>query len=722
MLDSQDRINQKIKEELKISLKQVEETVQLLDEKNTIPFIARYRKEATGGLSDEQIRDLAQKLDFYRKLEEKKTEILNKLRDLGKLNEDLEKQILNAQTQSILDDIYLPYRPKRRTRASEARDKGLEPLASLIYLGKYEEEACDAFLSDEVSTRKEALMGARDIIAEETAENPKVREILRKILWNSGVLVSVFRKDLTKEEIGKYENYGDFSQKIKELPAHRILAINRGEKEKILKVKLVSDEEKDHFRIVREVTRFLPVQRGSKSYEEICQACLDGYKRLLFPSIENEIRNELKAMADQSSIELFSKNLKPYLMQKPIPESVVMSIDPGFRTGCKLAVLNKQGHLLDYATIYPTLPRADEIGSKKVMKEMVEKYQVSLIVIGNGTASRETEQVVADFINENPSFHLAYAIVNESGASIYSASDIGREEFPDLDVTIRGAISIGRRIQDPLAELVKIEPKHIGLGQYQHDVDQKELEYALHGVVEGCVNEVGVNINTASISLLQYVAGITKSLAKNIIAYRQEEDIFHTREEIKKVKGMGPKSFQQAAGFLRIPQSEEVLDQTAVHPESYPYAKLLLENMDVDLEEKSKEWGVGLPTLLDIKEELSKEKRDPRDDYPSQIFQADIFSMKDLRVGMELQGTVRNVTDFGAFVDVGVGQDGLVHISELGQGFYKQISRVLQVSDTVKVKVLSLDLERSRLELTMKDIKQTEEIEERKRREERRLL
>lgn len=715
------RIVAKIAEDLGIRESQVEKTIELIDEGNTIPFIARYRKEITGSLDDGQLRDLDEKLTSLRNLEEAKLDVIRKIADQGKLTEDLLQEIQSAETVKKVDDLYLPYRPKRRTRASTARERGLEPLATLLMEGKVEsadDEQLLTFLTEEVPTVEDALQGARDIIAEDVAETASVREILRQNLWNSGTIHTDKQKDADPEEAQTYEMYFGLSEKVSAMPAHRVLATNRAEKAGVLKVRIDTTDERNIFRIVRETTKQSDLKPGSYSFKQVEEAVEDSYKRLLFPSIEKEIRQEMTSLADTESIRIFGDNLRPYLMQAPLKDMVVLGLDPGFRTGCKLAVIGANGSVLDHATIYPTAPKNDVAGSKKTMQKMIDKHNVGLIAIGNGTASRETEQVVSELIKEQDGKNIFYAIVNESGASIYSASKLAQEEFPQYDVTIRGAISIARRIQDPLAELVKIEPKHIGVGQYQHDVNQKELEETLEGVVESCVNNVGVNLNTASASLLGYISGISKTLAKNIEKYKEENGSFRSRKELKKVKGLGPKAFEQCAGFLRIPNGDNPLDNTAVHPESYDVAKKLVgENLDsLNIKEIAGELGVGVPTLKDIVTELQKPGRDPRDEMPSPILRSDVLSFEDLEEGMELKGTVRNVVAFGCFVDIGVKQDGLVHVSELGDGFYKDVSAIVQVSDIVSVKIISLDKQRERIGLTMKGIKQVDEIEERRKR------
>ena len=719
--DRDRRIEWMIAEELSVRQDQVHKTIALIDEGNTIPFIARYRKEVTGSLDDGQLRLLEERLNGLRSLEGAKEEVLRKIYNQGKLTDDLRDQIQQATTVKGVEDLYLPFRPKRKTRASLARDRGLEGLAALIRQGALlseEDEAIAGYLSEELPSAEEALQGARDILAEDLSESALIRDFLRKNLRNSAMVSIERQKEVDEDKAETYRMYFDLTEPLASMPAHRILAMNRGVKEGVLKVKIQTTDERNTFRMLREATREGQVRPNSFCYQQIEAAVEDSYKRLLLPSIEKEVHQELTEAADRESIRIFGENLRPYLMQPPLKDVVVMGLDPGFRTGCKLAVIGTNGAVLDYSTIYPTAPKNDVAGSIRTMKKLIDRHGVGLIAIGNGTASRETEQVVSRLIAESPDKSIHYAIVNESGASIYSASKLGEEEFPDLDVTIRGAISIARRIQDPLAELVKIEPKHIGVGQYQHDVNQKLLEESLEGVVESCVNAVGVNVNTASPSLLSYISGISKSVAKNIVSYKEEIGAFRSRQDLKKVKGLGPKAFEQSAGFLRIPDGEDPLDNTAVHPESYSVARNLLgeDPNKIDIREKAAELGVGIPTLTDIISELKKPGRDPRDEMPQPVLRSDVLSLDDLEEGMELQGTVRNVVAFGCFVDIGVKQDGLVHISELGEGFYKDASKIVQVSDIVSVKIISIDRKRERIGLSMKDIKQSEAIENRKKR------
>ena len=695
-------IFEQIAKELNIKVGQVENTVKLIDEGNTIPFIARYRKEVTGNLDDEILRNLEQKLQYLRNLEQRKEDVIRLIDELGELTEELRKEIINAETLSKVEDIYLPFRPKKRTRATIAKEKGLKPLADLILDRKLNESNFEQKVSEfideekEVLTIEDAMAGALDIIAEMVSEDKDFRDILRKDANKNGVLVS----EKGKEENNVYDMYYEFSEKISKLPAHRILAINRGEKEKALKVSVKLSDEKN----IDDILFSLCMDKSNFCYKFLKEAVVDGYNRLLFPQIETEIRADLKEKADTQSIEVFGKNLKPYIMQSPILDRVVLGIDPGYRTGCKVAVISKTGSVLDHVNIYPTKPQEKIKESKDTLAKLIKKYDVSLIAIGNGTASRETEKVVVELINELKKEDLFYSIVNEAGASIYSASKLGQEEFPDLDVTVRGAISIARRIQDPMAELVKIEPKHIGIGQYQHDVNQKQLTETLSDVIEDCVNKVGVDVNTASFSLLSYISGMTKTMAKNLVAYRDENGAFKNRDEIKKVKGIGPKAYTQSAGFLRIRNGENPLDNTAVHPESYEIAeKLYGKDLDkLNVSKLSKELGVGELTLKDIIEELKRPGRDIREDMPKPILRSDVLSIEDLEVGMELKGTVRNVVDFGAFIDIGIKNDGLVHISQISNKYIKHPSEVLKVGDIVKVKILEIDLEKQKVKLTMR--------------------
>ncbi len=693
----------RIAQELELDFNQVQKTVELMDEGNTLPFIARYRKEATGNLDDVRLRELEEKLKLYRNLEERRETVIRLLKEQEVMTPEMEELLKEASSLQQIEDIYRPFRPKKRTRATIAIEKGLAKLADYLQEGQAsQQELLDyakEFLDEdkEVFSVQEALVYAQDILADRLSDDIGSRGIVRRESFMGGAMTS----RALEEADQLYQVYWDFSEAIRKIKPHQTLAMLRGEKEASLRLGFdLPDED-----ILRKLKYHF---RGKEHNFELYldEAIEDGYRRLLRPSIETEIRAALKEIADRESIEVFKKNLRPYLMQPPLSNQVVLGLDPGFRTGCKLAVVGPMGELLDYATIYPTLPREDVEGSHRVFKKMVDKYGVTLFAIGNGTASRETELVVASFI-EGQDRELHYSIVNESGASIYSASPLGKEEFPDIDVSIRGAISIARRVQDPLAELVKIEPKHIGIGQYQHDVNQKLLDESLEKVVEDCVNAIGVNLNQASFSLLSYVAGISRSLAKNIVKYKEEMGGFKSRKELLDVKGLGPRTFTQCAGFLRVPESTDPLDHTAVHPESYAIARQLLgvDIKEAELPELSSRLGVDIHTLRDIVEELKKPGRDPREEMPGPILRSDVLSLDDLEEGMILTGTVRNVVDFGAFVDIGVKEDGLVHISKISNKYIKHPSDVLQVADIVKVKIISVDRHRGKVSLSMKDIK-----------------
>ena len=694
---------------------QVSAAVELLDAGNTIPFIARYRKEATGSLDDQVLREMAERLEYLRNLDKRREEIRKSLTEQDVLTEELEGKLAAARTLSELEDLYRPYRPKRRTRATVAKERGLEPLALWLMIqdphgdpmaeaGKY----IDA--EKEVPDAESALAGARDILAETVSDDADIRKALRGMMMREGVLVT----KAAKEEDSVYSMYYDFREPVRSMAAHRILAVNRGEREEYLKVSLEVPEEK-----ALESIRGTYVRSGGAVSAQVAEACGDAWERLIFPSLEREIRNELTDRANVSAIKVFSQNLHQLLMQPPIKGKVTLGVDPGFRTGCKLAVVDENGKVLDTGVGYFTLPgnEAGKAAAARLIKGMVTKYGVTAIAIGNGTASRESEQFIVSLLPEMPG--VAYMIVSEAGASVYSASKLAAEEFPDFDVTQRSAVSIARRMQDPLAELVKIDPKAIGVGQYQHDLKQNELTEALDGVVEQCVNQVGVEVATASAELLSHVAGIGPALAKNIVAYREENGI-PTRQTLKKVPKLGPKAFEQCAGFLRVADSKNPLDSTGVHPESYDAAKALLEKLGYDLknlkggipeiplkarafgEEKlAAEIGVGLPTLKDMIAELQKPGRDPRDELPKPVLRTDVLDIKDLKPGMELTGTVRNVIDFGAFVDIGVHQDGLVHISRIADKFIRHPSEVLKVGDVVKVWVVSVDEKKQRIGLTM---------------------
>lgn len=691
--------------ELGIRKDQVEKTIALIDEGNTIPFIARYRKEVTGDLSDTILRDLETRLNYLRNLEERKLEIERLIDELGELTEELTKKIRSAKTLQALEDIYRPFRPKRRTRATMAKEKGLEPLAD--YLLSLEAKPGDSlkeaekYLSEEheVLTPQDALQGAMDIIAEIVSDDAGYRDIVRHDMFQKTTLVVTGDPNAQDRT---YEMYQDFEEPVRLLKPHRILALFRGEKEGVLKLNFAANHDVNADKILRQMI----TDKNHDSYPYLEEAVLDGYKRLLFPSVETEVRSVLKEMADSESIKVFAGNLEPYLMQAPLTGHVIMGIDPGYRTGCKVAVISKLGEFLESTTIFPTKPHQRIRESKETLKQLIKKHGVSVISIGNGTGSRETEQVVAQLLEEMAPEQIFYTITNESGASIYSASKLAEDEFPQLDVTIRGAISIARRLQDPLAELVKIEPKHIGVGQYQHDVNQKQLSQTLENVVEDCVNRVGVDINRASPALLAYVSGLSKTVARNIISHKESHGAFTDRKAILKVKGLGPKAFEQSAGFLRVPESRNPLDNTGVHPESYPIAERLIgQPLDMlNLEKVAKELNVGLPTLTDIVNELKKPGRDPREDMPKPILRSDVLSIEDLEVGMELTGTVRNVVDFGAFVDIGIKNDGLVHVSEISNRFIKHPSDVLKVADIVKVRIIRIDHERGQVGLSMKGL------------------
>ena len=712
-------ILKKLTEELGIKLWQTESAVKLIDEGNTIPFISRYRKEATGSLNDEILRSLSERLAYLRGLEDKKTQVLGSIEEQGKLTEELKNQILAAETLVAVDDLYRPYRPKRRTRAAMAKEKGLEGLADLIRLQltkKPLEEEAKAYLSEEkgVLTVEEAIAGAGDILAEAVSDEADYRAYIRKITFEEGQLCSE-AKDEKAESV--YEMYYHYEEPVKKAAGHRILALNRGEAEKVLTVRIEAPEE----RILRYLEKKVLIHDNPYTTPVLKDVIADSWRRLIEPSIEREIRSELTEKAEDGAIRVFGKNLQQLLMQPPIAGQVVLGWDPAFRTGCKLAVVDATGKVLDTTVIYPTAPQNKVAEAKAVLKKLIQKYGVTLISLGNGTASRESEQVIVDLIKELP-VPVKYVIVNEAGASVYSASKLATEEFPNFDVGQRSAASIARRLQDPLAELVKIDPKSIGVGQYQHDMNQKKLSEALTGVVEDCVNRVGVDLNTASASLLEYVSGISKTLAKNIVAYREENGRFRNRRQLLKVAKLGPKAFEQCAGFLRISGGDNPLDSTSVHPESYEGAEKLLASMGLSsadlarggiqgLSKKvrgygrlAEQLGVGEPTLRDIVKELEKPGRDPRDEMPRPILRTDVLEMKDLKPGMVLKGTVRNVIDFGAFVDIGVHQDGLVHISQMTDRYIKHPLEAVSVGDVVDVKVLSVDLQKKRIALTMKEL------------------
>lgn len=715
-------INQKLTEELNVKKWQVEAAVKLIDEGNTIPFISRYRKEATGALNDEQLRQLFERLTYLRNLEEKKEQVLSSIEEQGKLTEELKTQILAAETLVVVDDLYRPYRPKRRTRATIAKEKGLEPLAALITMQKTTtpiEEAAKGYISEEkeVKNVQDAIAGAKDIIAEYISDEADYRIYIRDLTVKQGKLTSVAKNP---EEQSVYEMYYEFEEPVSKLAGHRVLALNRGEKEKILTVKIEAPEEK----ILQYLEKKVIHAENPYTMPLLKEAIEDSYKRLIAPAIEREIRNDLTEKAEDGAINVFGKNLEQLLMQPPIVGQTVLGWDPAFRTGCKLAVVDPTGKVLDTTVIYPTAPTTPQKieAAKDTLKKLIKKYHITLFSVGNGTASRESEQIIVELFKEIPE-KVQYIITNEAGASVYSASKLATEEFPNFDVGQRSAASIARRLQDPLAELVKIDPKSIGVGQYQHDMNQKKLSEALSGVVEDCVNKVGVDLNTASAPLLSYISGISSTIAKNIVAYREENGSFTSRKQLLKVAKLGPKAFEQCAGFMRIQGGKNPLDGTSVHPESYEAAEKLLEKLgytlqDVadrkldglaksikDYKKLAAELEIGEITLRDIVKELEKPARDPRDEMPKPILRTDVLEMKDLTEGMILKGTVRNVIDFGVFVDIGVHQDGLVHISQItDKKFIKHPLEAVSVGDIVDVKVMSVDIKKKRIQLTMKGI------------------
>ena len=714
-------ITEKIASELNIKTSQVENTIKLIDDGNTIPFIARYRKEVTGNLSDETLREFDERLTYLRNLEKRKEEITRLIDEQGKLTEELQQAIEKSEILSELEDIYRPYKQKKRTRATIAKEKGLEPLSNIIYLQSDKREINEIakeFINPEkgVETIEDALNGAKDIIAETVADNAEYRKKMKK-LCNREAVVTI--KATKEDEKSPYEMYYDFNESLRSLPSHRILAINRGEKEEYLKVKVEKPDEKVIDFIEKDIIKDKNNQFG-KILEESIE---DSYKRLIEPSVDRELRNELSEKAEEKAIKVFGKNAKQLLLQAPIKNITVLGFDPAYRTGCKLAVIDQNGKLLDTATVYPTEPQNDVEGATKVINNFIEKYNINMIAIGNGTASRESEMFVSDLISKNKK-EIYYAIVSEAGASVYSASKLATEEYPDINVSLRGAISIARRLQDPLAELVKIDPKAIGVGQYQHDVNQKKLSESLTGVVEDAVNSVGVDVNTATPSLLSYVSGINKQVAKNIVEYRDTNGSLKQRKELLKVPKLGKAAYEQCAGFLRIYNGKNPLEITGVHPESYEKAEKLLTKMGytvddlinnerllqlrkelqkVDIKTMAKELDIGELTLQDIINELSKPGRDPREDMPKQILRSDVLKFEDLKENMVLKGTVRNVTDFGAFVDIGVKHDGLVHISQLSNSFVKNPSDVVAVGDIVNVKVIGIDQEKQKVSLTLID-------------------
>lgn len=707
-----------ISQELNIQLWQTEATIKLIDEGNTIPFIARYRKEVTGALNDEVLRQFHERLNYLRNLEDKKIQVISSIEEQGKMTETLKKAIEVAATMVAVDDLYRPFRPKRRTRAMIAKEKGLEPLANILWLQMTKKPLLDEarlYVSEEkgIETPEEALEGAKDILAEMISDTADYRAYIRKITMGEGKILSKARDE---KEKSVYENYYDYEEAVSKIPGHRILAINRGEKEKFITVKIGAPEEKILHYLEKQV-----ITKNNSQTEVLLKAVIeDSYHRLIAPAIEREVRNELTEKAEDGGIKVFGKNLEQLLMQPPIAGRVVLGWDPAFRTGCKLAVVDATGKVLDTVVIYPTAPQNKIPEAKAVLKRLIKKYNISLISLGNGTASRESEIVIVDLLKEINE-RVEYVIVNEAGASVYSASKLATEEFPEFDVGQRSAASIARRLQDPLAELVKIDPKAIGVGQYQHDMNQKRLGEVLGGTVEDCVNRVGVDLNTASASLLEYVSGVNKTIAKNIVSYREENGRFKNRRQLLKVPKLGPKAYEQCAGFMRILGGDNPLDQTSVHPESYGAAEKLLKvlgydkkdisnNCLSDLSHQIKDYktmseniGVGEMTLRDIVKELEKPGRDPRDEMPRPILRTDVLEMKDLKEGMILKGTVRNVIDFGAFVDIGVHQDGLVHISQLSdKKFVKHPMEIVSVGDVVEVKVMSVDLAKKRIQLTMK--------------------
>ena len=708
-------INHIIANELSVKLWQVDVAIKLIDEGNTIPFIARYRKPVTGELNDEQLRTLDERLKYLRNLEEKKKTVVDSITEQGKMTDEIMSKIAMAETIVAVDDIYRPFRPKRKTRATEAKAKGLEPLADIFLKqekNKNPEEEAKAFVNEEkgVANVAEAIQGAKDIIAEMVSDNDEFRKAIRNIVVKHGLIVSNTKNP---EEKTPYENYYDYSEGVNKIPGHRILAINRGEKEKVLNVKIEMPEEN----VIASLDKV--IIKGESQFKPLLKEAIeDGFKRLIKPAIEREIRSQLTEKAEDGAITVFGQNLKQLLMQPPIAGRNVLGWDPAFRTGCKLAVVDNTGKVLYTTVIFPTAPQNKVAESKKIVLDIIKKYNVSLISLGNGTASRESEAVIVDIIKECPT-KVEYIIVNEAGASVYSASKLATEEFPNFDVGQRSATSMARRLQDPLAELVKIEPKAIGVGQYQHDMNQKKLDEALSNIVEDCVNNVGVDLNTASAPLLEYVSGISKTIAKNIVEYREENGQFQSRKDLLSVAKLGPKAFEQCAGFMRIREGKEPLDYTSVHPESYSSAKKLLKKYgfttkDIlggnihltdeikDVKEVAKEIGTDPITLRDMIKELEKPGRDPREEMPKPVLKSDVLDFDDLKEGMELKGTVRNVIDFGAFVDIGVHQDGLVHISEMSNKFIKHPLDVVSVGDVVDVRVLSVDKERKRIQLSMK--------------------
>ena len=712
-----EQINERLVKEFKLKPFQVENAIKLIDEGNTIPFIARYRKEQTGEMSDEQLRDMFDRLNYLRNLEKRKEEVIRLIDEQGKLDENLKNSILSSETMTEVEDLYRPYKQKKRTRATIAKEKGLEPLALVIYnqTEKYDlVKLAEEYINEEkgVNSVEDALTGAKDIVAEMISDVAEYRKDIRKIIYDVGVIVS----KATKDEKSVYEMYYDYTEAVSKIPSHRILAINRGEKEEFLKVKIDGTDDPALNYLTGQVIK------KDSPYEEILKEIIeDAYKRLIKPSVENEVRNDLTGVAEEQAIKVFGQNAKKLLLQPPLKGLTVMGFDPAYRTGCKIAVIDETGKLLDTTTVYPTEPQNDVEGAKKKLLDLIDKYNVRMIAIGNGTASRESEQFVAELL-KSVKHDIHYAIVSEAGASVYSASKLATEEYPDINVSLRGAISIARRLQDPLAELVKIDPKSIGVGQYQHDVNQNRLDESLTGVVEDAVNSVGVDLNTATPSLLKYVSGVSKTVANNIVKYRDENGKIKTRKELLKVSKLGPAAYTQCAGFLRIPESKNPLDNTSVHPESYEVAEKILNNIGFKLDDLktdlpeirtklstvvpadvAKELDIGVPTVRDIIKELQKPGRDPREDLPKPILRSDVLKMEDLKEGMILTGTVRNVIDFGAFVDIGVKNDGLVHISEMSDKYVKNPMDIVSVGDIVKVRVIKIDLEKKKVSLSMKN-------------------
>ncbi|MCL2323700.1 MAG: RNA-binding transcriptional accessory protein [Oscillospiraceae bacterium] len=714
-------INEKLSKELDITLNQVQNVIELLDQGNTVPFIARYRKEITGGMDDTKLRLFNERLIYIRNLEDRKNTVIKTIDEIGKLTDELKLSIENAETLTEVEDLYRPFKPKKRTKATIAIEKGLQGLADFILSGAEKVDALEEgkkYINEEKGVLKsvDAVEGACNIIAETVSDDADIRKWMRAFLNST----SFIETSGSNEKSTPYEMYYEYKEKVKTIPGHRILAINRGENEGVLKVKIACNMDEIKEKIKK---KYLKENEFTDKYVSI--SIDDSLKRLLYPSVEREIRNEMTERAEEGAIKIFKENLKSLLMQQPIKGKVVLGYDPGFRTGCKLAVLDPTGKLLDIGTIYPTVPQNDVDGAIRVMKALVYKYNIEIVSLGNGTASRESEIVLERLIkevHEEKKKNLSYVVVSESGASVYSASELAAKEYPNIDVSIRGAISIGRRVQDPLAELVKIDPKSIGVGQYQHDINSKALDESLKGVVEACVNSVGIDLNIATPSLLNYVAGISPAISENIVSFRNENGIFKNRNELLNVKRLGPKVFEQCAGFLRIPESDEILDNTSVHPESYKQAKELLNILGINYsevkrgelkqidkgfndkkyEELSAKLGIGIPTLKDIVKEISKPGRDPREDLPKPIFKTGVMDISHLKPGMRLLGTIRNVADFGAFVDIGVHQDGLIHISQLSSKFIKHPLDVVKVGDIVEVEVLEIDDKRKRIGLTMR--------------------